>query len=41
MRIIQVLPTLAYGDAIGNETIALKDFFGKQGMIPKYTILME
>ncbi len=31
MRIIQVLPTLAYGDAIGNETIALKDFFREAG----------
>jgi L-malate glycosyltransferase len=25
MRIIQMLPTFAYGDAIGNDTLALQD----------------
>ena len=24
MRIVQMLPSLAYGDAIGNDTVALK-----------------
>lgn len=31
MRVIQVLTTLAYGDAIGNETLALKDTIKRLG----------
>lgn len=31
MKIIQFLPTLAYGDAIGNETFALRDYIKKLG----------
>lgn len=31
MRVIQILTTVAYGDAIGNETLALKEVIKKQG----------
>ena len=31
MRIIQMLPTFAYGDAIGNDTLALQDTLRKAG----------
>lgn len=31
MRIIQILPTLAYGDAVGNDTIALKNVLKEMG----------
>ena len=31
MRIVQILPTLAYGDAIGNDTIALKNALNELG----------
>lgn len=31
MRIVQMLPSLAYGDAIGNDTVALKKCLEKQG----------
>lgn len=32
MTVIQMLPTLAYGDAVGNNTIALKDCLIKMGI---------
>lgn len=31
MRIIQILPTLSFGDAIGNDTIALKGAIADMG----------
>lgn len=31
MRIFQVLPSLAFGDAVGNDTLALKAIIGKKG----------
>ena len=31
MRIVQMLPSLAYGDAIGNDTVALKKSLEEQG----------
>ena len=31
MRIIQMLPTFAYGDAIGNDTLALQDTLRNAG----------
>lgn len=31
MRVIQILPTLAYGDAVGNDTIALKNVLEDMG----------
>lgn len=31
MKIVQVLPVVAFGDAIGNETLALKDMLSKAG----------
>lgn len=31
MRVIQILPTLAYGDAVGNDTIALKNVLKNMG----------
>ncbi len=31
MRVVQMLPTMAYGDAVGNDTIALKDALESAG----------
>lgn len=31
MRIIQMLPTFAYGDAIGNDTLSLQDTLRNAG----------
>ena len=31
MRIVQLLPTLSFGDAIGNDTIALKGAIKEMG----------
>ena len=31
MRIIQLLPTLAYGDAVGNDVLALHDYLSQKG----------
>ena len=31
MRVVQLLPTLSFGDAIGNDTIALKGVIGEMG----------
>lgn len=32
MRIIQMIPTLAYGDAVGNDTLAIKRVLGEMGL---------
>ena len=37
MRIVQMLPSLAYGDAIGNDTVALKKGFNVDGRLPEGT----
>ncbi len=31
MRVIQILPTLSFGDGVGNDAIALKEIIGKMG----------
>lgn len=31
MRVVQVIPTLAYGDAVGNDTLALKKVLNDMG----------
>lgn len=31
MKIIQLLPTMAFGDAIGNDTLAIRDFIREKG----------
>ena len=31
MRIVQVLPVLSYGDAIGNDTLAIRDAIIRMG----------
>lgn len=31
MRVVQLLPTLSFGDAIGNDTIALKGVISEMG----------
>ena len=36
MRIVQMLPSLAYGDAIGNDTVALKKSLRNRDMIQQY-----
>ena len=31
MRVVQILPTLSFGDGVGNDAIALKEIIGKMG----------
>lgn len=37
MRIVQILPVLAFGDAVGNDTRALKDARWRQAMRQRST----
>ena len=32
MQILQLIPTIAYGDAVGNDAIALKKILKKNGL---------
>ena len=37
MRVVQLLPTIAYGDAVGNDTLAIKKLLEQMGFQTQFT----